>query len=55
MRVEPKSLSFSNMGQAEFEAVYSATIDAVLTKVLNDPKLTEQAVRSAVDRVLMFS
>jgi len=55
MRVEPKSLSFGSMDQAEFESVYSASIDAVLTKVLNNPKLTEKSVREAVDRVLMFS
>lgn len=34
VRIEAKSISFENMEQAEFERLYSATIDAVLKHVL---------------------
>lgn len=41
-RVEPKSLSFSNMEQAEFEEFYSAAINAAISHVFNnttDPEI----------------
>lgn len=55
MRVEPKSLSFASMDQTEFEAVYSASINAVLAHILTGSKMTEQQLREAVDRILMFA
>lgn len=38
MRVEPKSLAFANMEQAEFEECYSALINAALAHVFNNTK-----------------
>lgn len=37
-RVEPKSLSFGNMSQQEFEECYSALINAALAHVFNNTK-----------------
>lgn len=36
LRVEPKSLSFSSMEQAEFEEFYSAAINAAIAHVFNN-------------------
>lgn len=54
MRVEADSLSWSRMDDEQFEAFYSATINAVLSKILNHTKLTEADLRAHVERVLSF-
>lgn len=54
MRVEAASLKFSRMDNETFEALYSATINAVLSKILSGTKLTEADLRAHVDRVLEF-
>ena len=54
MRVEAKSISFARMDSETFEALYSATINAVLAKILTHTKLTEADLRAQVDRVLEF-
>lgn len=54
MRVEANSLSWARMTDDAFEALYSATIDAVLAKILTGSKLTEADLRAHVDRVMEF-
>lgn len=54
MRVEADSLSWARMSDEAFDAFYSATINAVLQKILAHTKLTEADVRAHVDRVLEF-
>ena len=54
MRVEANSLSWARMSDETFEALYSATIDAVLAKILTGSKLTEADLRAHVDRVMEF-
>jgi len=54
MRVEAASLKFARMDNETFEKLYSATINAVLSKILTGTKLTEADLRAHVDRVLAF-
>lgn len=54
MRVEADSISYAAMDEEKFEAFYSATINAVLSKILNHTKLTEADLRAHVERVLSF-
>lgn len=54
MRVEANSLSWARMNDETFEALYSDTIDAVLSKVLAGTKLTGADLRAQVDRVMEF-
>lgn len=54
MRVEADSLSWSRMDEPTFEALYSATINAVLTKILHNTKLTDADLRAHVERVMAF-
>lgn len=54
MRLEARSISFANMSQEDFERLYSATIDAVLGKVLTGTRLTEEQLRNYVDQVMSF-
>ena len=54
MRVEANSLSWARMNDETFEKLYSATINAVLSKILANTKLTEADLRAHVDRVLEF-
>lgn len=52
-RIEPKSISFANMEEDEFEALYSRTIDVILKHILT--KYTREDVDEMVTRVLNFS
>ena len=54
LRLAAKSISFANMEQDEFEALFSATIDAILQKVLDRPDLTPEKMRAWVDEVMRF-
>lgn len=54
VRVEAKSISFDNMGQDEFEALYSASINAILLHVLTKHGLTDEKIRNAVDELMRF-
>lgn len=55
MRLEAKSVSFANMGEDEFESVFSATIDVILRKILHGHGMTEAKLREHVDNVLRYS
>jgi hypothetical protein len=54
MRVEANSLSWSRMNDETFEQFYSATINAILQKILTHSKLTDADMRAHVERVLEF-
>lgn len=54
LRMEADSISWDNMDEPEFEKLYSATIDAILQKVLNRPDLTAEQLRKYVDTVMRF-
>lgn len=54
MRVEANTLSWARMSDDAFESLYSATIQAVLTKILHGAKLTEAELRKHVDCVMGF-
>jgi hypothetical protein len=55
LRLEADSLSFGAMDEATFEALYSATINAILTKVLAcHTSMTEAKIRKHVDDVMRF-
>lgn len=54
MRLEAKSISFGSMTQDEFEGLFSATIQAILTRVLANSGLTEEKLRHYVDNVMAF-
>ena len=54
LRMEAKSISFASMDELEFTTLYSKTIDTILSRVLTDGRITEQALRDHVDRVLAF-
>jgi len=55
LRLEAKSIAWANMGEDEFERLYSATIDVILAKILAPGAMTEAQLRSHVDNVLRFS
>lgn len=55
VRLEPKSIAFANMSEDEFRALFDATIDVILQKVIPQAGLTEQALRDAVNEVVRYA
>jgi len=55
LRLEPESLAWGSMDEERFEKLYSATIDAILQKVLPKAGLSEQELRRMVDEVVRFA
>lgn len=55
MRLEAKSISFANMSEEEFEALYSETINVILAKILGGTRMTEEQLRNHVDNVLAYT
>lgn len=55
VRLEAESLSFSSMTEERFDALYSATINAILAKILPKAGYTEESLRSTVDRLMEFA
>ena len=53
MRLEAQSLKWSEMNEETFEALYSATIDAILQKILVG--MNERELRRAVDQTLSYA
>lgn len=53
MKIRAKSISFANMDEAEFEAVYSAVVDVLLREALRTYSGREQ-VDEVVDRIMGF-
>ena len=54
LRLQAKSISFGSMEQEEFEKLNSATINAVLQKILTNSHFTDEQVRKHVDNVMQF-
>jgi hypothetical protein len=54
MRVEADSLKWSEMDEDSFASLYSATIDAVLSKILTNSAFTADQLRNYVDNVMAF-
>jgi len=52
-RIEAKSISFGNMGEEEFEELYSRVIDVGLKHVL--PNYNKTELEKVVDELLTFS
>jgi hypothetical protein len=55
LRLEARSISFEAMEEDEFEKLYSATIDAILHKILPQCHLTGGALREAVESVVRYA
>lgn len=55
VRLEAKSISFANMGEDDFEKLYSQTIDVILQKILAGTGYTEAQLRNYVDNVLAYT
>lgn len=54
LRLEPKSISFANMEEDEFEQLYSKSIQVLLDKVLAAKGFTPAEIDRAVDELLRF-
>ena len=52
-RIEAKSISFSNMDDAEFERLYSAVIDVILKRITS--RFSYEEIDDAVMRILDFA
>ena len=53
VRIEPKSISFANMDQDEFEKLYDKTIDVIIKYVLRN--YTGDELRQVIDQVMEFT
>ena len=53
VRLEAKSVSFAQMDEIEFEALYSATVDVVLRKVLTN--YSKSDLENVVNQLLEFT
>lgn len=53
-RLEAESLAFGRMTEERFDKLYSATVDAVLQKVLPKSVLTEDELNAAVEQMVGF-
>ncbi|WP_263082119.1 DUF1367 family protein [Endozoicomonas sp. Mp262] len=53
VRLRARSIAFARMDQADFEKLYSATIDVLLQRVF-DHKWSREKVDQAVNRILNF-
>lgn len=54
-RWEADSLSWASMDEDTFDQFYSATIDAILQKVLRGRGINEEELRDRVERVMEFA
>ena len=54
-RAEAKSIAWGSMKEDEFQKLYSATINAVLNKVLHQKGVTEQRLHEMCDAVMDFA
>lgn len=53
VRLSAKSISFGNMGQDEFEKLYSATVDVILERILT--KYTRADLDQVIERLMSFT
>ena len=54
LKLEAKSISFSNMDNAEFEEIYNSALDVLLAKVLKTYAGREE-VNDVVEKMLRFA
>lgn len=52
-RLTAKSISFSSMGQDEFETLYSATVNVILARILTN--YTRADLDQVIDRLMSFA
>lgn len=52
LRLEAESLAWAKMDEDRFAALYSATINAILQKIIPDAGYTEDRLRATVDTLL---
>lgn len=55
VRMEADSISFSNMDQTAFQALYSQVIQVLLTRVFTSKNWTEERLREVVDQIVEFA
>lgn len=55
VRLEAESISFGNMSPERFEHLFSATINAILHKILPKGRFTETELRALVETVSEFA
>lgn len=53
-RLEAKSISFANMGEDEFEGLYSKTIDLLLERIASLPQ-DKKEIRAIVDNLVAYA
>lgn len=53
-RLEAKSMAWDSMDEDVFERLYSACIDVGLSRIVDRPDLTHEAVRAHCDRLMDF-
>lgn len=53
VRLQPKSISFANMDDVEFEKLYNRVLNVILAKVLTD--VTAGDIEQAANRILEFA
>jgi len=53
--LQARSLRWSEMNEEDFEKLYSATIDVVLSKIINHTSMTKDEVERAVDMALAYA
>ena len=52
VRLIPKSISFANMDQDEFDSLYNATVNVVLKRILTN--YTRDDLDAVIDRLMGF-
>lgn len=55
MRLVPESVSFDSMSEERFDALYDATLNVLIKKVLSMDGLTKDKLNEAVNHILQFS
>ncbi len=54
LRLIAKSISFDKMEQDEFEKLYDASISVILSKVMNNTKMSPVDLKIAIDNILSY-
>lgn len=55
LRMEPKSLKWSQMSEQDFNVLYEATLTTILNKIIPHKKMTEQQLRDWAEKVMHFA
>ena len=55
LRLDAKSISFAQMSEADFEALYSKSIDVILAKVIPRAGQTRESMEHAVENVMRYT